>query len=446
MSRWLWAYQSIGFAKQADANTENTTDADFHYFAAECEVPEITRQIFDIAAKTGQVGAHYAPAAGSKRPTVKIKLPIYGFKAAFDPTAQEAGVTDAVISAAQVFLGLLLGSKSSLPASATELRKGFGLARANLTAGFGAVYANNEIAAVPTALTVDVQAGDGGKFYPGNFFACGSSLSDTTQTLAWIKTVAGDTLTWADAPGNQPAINDDVWGTVTAYQSSEQPCPITIRLMGDNVAFKVALVGCVPTKGTITAKAGEPPMLEIEFSAINATTYGTGGGLQALTVKPTLPYPMTGNGAGRLTWAASGSAMAAQCGVRELKLEIASTVVDTPCHNKTSGISERIVSSRDVKVTFQFPRDSGDTITAGNGPWESALDAGTSYQLAVYSGILPGTLFSIFLPSVHQFAPPKIVEVEGVIHDEVSFRPGTYVADSGTGGDAKNSNLRIGCA
>jgi hypothetical protein len=445
MARWKWPFQSIGFAMQADANTENTTDADFHYFVGELEIPETTQQIFDIAGKTGQVGASYAPAVGAKRATAKLKLPLFGVKRSFDPTIAEVGVTDAVISAVQVLSGLTLGSKSETPTTAAELRKGFGLARANLSASFAATYANNEVAAVPSTTSIEVQAGHGNRFYAGQLFACGSSTSDTAETLTWIKSIAVDTLTFADAAGNQPEVNDDIWGSVVAYQSSAAPAPFSLRILGDGATFKQVLIGCTVVKANIVGKAGEPPMIEFEISAIDAKVYDTGGGLQSLSVSPSLPYPLVGTGAGRLTWGEAGAAMAPLCGVHELKIEIENKFADIPCHNKSSGISERVFTDRSIKVTMQIPRSSADTISNGNGPWQNGLSDGRTYQLAVYGGVLPGTLFSIFCPSLHQFAPPKMVEVEGLVYDELTFRCGVYVGDSGTG-DAKNSNFRVGWA
>lgn len=445
MARFKWGFLSVGFARQSALNTENTTDADFSYFAAEVDVPEINRQIFDIAAKTGQVGADQAPAVGVKRATVKIKMPLYGFKRSFSSATEEPGITDGVISAAQVFLGLVLGSNSEDPASATDLRKGVGLSRSDFTANFGATFANNTVNAIPSATTVTVQAGEGAKYIPGQMVVWGSSLTDTAQAVSWVKSVAVDTLTLVDAPGNTPQANDDGFPSVVAYQSSQQPAPMTLRLLGDNAAFKVALFGAIPSKCMVTCQAGEPPMCEFEFACVGATTYGTGGGLVALTVDPQLPLPVVGNFAGRLTWAAVGSAMAVLHGVRDLKIEIAHEFSDVLSHNVASGISERIVANRKIKVDLQIPRDSSDTITSGDGPWDTAIGAGTSYQLAVYGGKLPGTIFSLFAPSLHLADAPKPVEVDGLIYDALSFRPGTYTADSGSG-DAADSNFRLGWA
>lgn len=443
MARWLYAYTGFGFASQSALNTENTTDADFSYFAAEVEIPEITRQVFDIAAKTGQVGAKQAPVVGARRANVKIKMPMYGFKRTFSSATEEPGVTDGVVSAAQVFLGLLLGSVDGTAMSATEIRKGKALGISDFTTTFGATFANNTVNAIPSATTVTVQGGEGAKYKPGQMIAWGSSLTDAAQAVSWIKSIAVDTLTLVDAPGNTPQANDDGFPSVVAFQSFAPPAPLTIRLLGPDAAFKIALVGCIPVKGSISAKAGEPPMVEIEFAAVNVVEYGSGGLAQTLTVDPSLPGPLVGNGAGRLTWAAAGSAMAALHGVTELKIDIENKINDVQSHNTASGISERAIVDREIKVTFAIPRSSSDTITSGSHAWDVAAVQGSSYQMAVYGGSVPGTLMSIFLPALHQFAPPKVVDRDGMVYDELQFRCGVYTADSGSG-PAVDSNARIG--
>jgi len=446
MARWVWAYQAVGYAYQSDLNTENTTGADFQYFPAEVGMPDFTRAMFDLKMSTGQVGAKYAPTAGAKRAKITIKMPLYGFKKAFDPTTEEAGITANVINAAQVLTALALGSNSEAAGmSAANLAKGKGMAIADITAGWSATYANNEIASVPSTTSVTVQAGDGSKFKAGQLLACGVDKTDTAQTLAWIRSISTDTLTFLDAPGNQPQSNDDVWGSVVAFVSGQQPCPITIRLLGDNSAFKVALIGCIPSAWKFTGKAGEPPAIEVTFEAAGVTTYGTGGGLQPLTVTPQIPGPLLGTGAGRFTYSTGVSAMAAVCGIRDFGVEVTNAIVDIPCYGKTSGISERLVSDRDVKIKWTHPRDSSDTITGGSGPFDAMFEAGTQARFALYGGTLPGTLLSLLCPAMYLAEPPKPVEADGLVHDELTWRPAPYSAD-GASTDAGNSVFRVGFA
>lgn len=447
VSRWAWAWQSVGFARQTDLNTENGTDGDFHYFAAEVSVPETTRQMFDLKIATGQVGAKYAPVAGAMRGKLSIKFPAFGLKKAYSPATEEPGITTGVLSASHVLTGLALGSdsESSAVTNAATLAKGLGLSLADMTANFGATFANNEIAAVGSTTSATVQAADGAKFKVGQLFACGSSSTDTAQTLAWIKSIAGDVLTFIDAAGNQPSVNDDVWGTAVAYISNDAIVPITIRIIGDNAAFKEAYVGCYPVSWKFTGKAGEPPMIEMTWECCNVVKYGSGGTLQPLTVTPSQPLPLINTGAARFTMGAAGSAMSEYAGIRDFEIDVTNKLATVPSHSKASGISEVIVVDREVKVKWLHPRASDDTITSGKGPWDSAVLDGTRFQAALYGGNLPGTLISVLLPSLYLAEPAKPVEVDGLLHDELNLRAGTYSSD-GASTFAGNSVLRIGWA
>lgn len=449
MARQFAGSQSIGYARQTALNTENTTGGDFTYFPAEYVIPDVPREIFDLKIASGQVAAQYTPVAGVKKPTIKIKLHAFGFKQSYDPTAEEPGVTASVVSAVQVFMGLLLGSASDSVTTAAELAKGTGLSICNFTSTFAATYGLDDVTAAPTTTTATVVGGHGARYKAGQLFASGATKTDSAQTLTWIKSIAVDTLTFIDAPGNQPANGDDTFASVVAFISSQQPVPITIRLMGDNAAFKIAMVGCTPVSATIEAVAGKPPMIEIEFACAGMVAYSSGGGLQPMTISPTLPYPLVGSGAGRLTFGAGGSAMAAQDGVQEFKITIKNQVAEVESHNYASALAERNIANHDIRVSMKVPRASGDTITSGNNQWETALAAGTVYQLALYSGVLPGTLFSALFPALHQIGAPKPVEVNGMWYDELEFRPGAYLGD-GTAGTADTAPadtvMRLGWA
>ena len=445
MARQFSKYQSIGYARQTALNTENETDGDFVYFPAAYLLPEVAQDIFDLEIASGQVAAKYTPVVGVKKPVVKLKMQAFGFVKGYDPETQEPGVTAAIVSAVQVFLGLLLGSASDSATTAALLARGVGLSICDFTASKGATFGNNDVTVVASTTTAEVGAGNGVDYKAGQLFAAGSSKTDDEQTLTWIQSITADTLTFADAAGNQPVAGDDTWATVVAFTSSQQPQPLSIRLLGDNAAFKTVLIGATPVKATISGVAGKPPEIEIEFTCASIYQYSTGGGLQPMTIAPSLPYPLVGTGAGRLTFAAIGSAMAAKHGVQEFKITIENEMADVESHNMASGVSERNTADHKITLSCKIPRDSADTITSGENPWQVAQAAGTSYRLALYSGVLPGTLFSAYFPSIHQIGAPKPVEVNGMWYDELEFRPSAFTSDGGSTAPA-DTVMRLGWA
>lgn len=443
MARQSWKIKSIAIARQTALATENTTDASFGVFPAEVEVPELSRQIFDNMIATGKIGVNYAPAVGAIRGKIKLKFPAFGFKRGYAPATEEPGVTAGVISANAVLMGLALGSASDSITSDAEFLKGFGLSFSNFTAGFAATFANNTVAAATSALQIDVQAGEGVDYKPGQLVTFGSSATDNQNSVSWIKTISTDTIVFADAMSAAAQVNDDSFGTICAFNSSQQPVPFTLRLLGDNAGFKMAMVGCTIDSCKITPNASEPPMIEMEISAAGVTEYSTGGGTLPLTVTPTLPYPMLGNYGGRSTIGYNGAAMSAVNGLRDLSIEIANNWVDILGHGSQTGIAERICLGRDIKVNFKIPTSSADTKTNGEDFWDTYLTSANPIAMALYGGALPGTGFSVFMPALHQSEEPKMVEVDGLIHREITLRPGDYTGDTGTTGIA-DSALRVG--
>ena len=54
MAKWITRLQSVGFARQTDLNTENTTDGDFTYFRSRVVIREDGREVEDIEYATGR--------------------------------------------------------------------------------------------------------------------------------------------------------------------------------------------------------------------------------------------------------------------------------------------------------------------------------------------------------------------------------------------------------
>lgn len=442
MSRLGNKMRSVGIARQAAYATENTTDASFTYGVVECDLPEVAQDAFDVMASANVPGTYYAPATGARRGSVKVKAYSHGLKKLYDPTAEEVGITAGVLHLHAILMALALGSNSDAITSDAEFLQGFGLFRPNFTASKTATYGNNDVASVASTSQFDVQAGNGADYQPGQLFACGSSKTDTAPTVGWIKTITTDTITLAYAAANTAVINDDTWSTGVAALTNQQPAPFTMRITGDNAADKLALIGCQIDKLTMTIKAKEPLLLEFEISFAGIAYYSTGGGLQALTVKPQLAQPLIGGkGARALIGIAGGGLTATTLG--EIVIEVTNTAANVDGIGAADGTAERINVERRVAVKVAYPRDSSDPMTNNRTYWENAFEAGTDVALAVESGILPGTGTAIFMPALHQFEAPKTVDREGLKFEEINLRPSQYSDDTGTTAPA-DTPLRFG--
>lgn len=445
MARYAWPIKSIALARESAIGTENTTDASFSCFAAEVEVPSYTQKVFDNVIATGKIGTHYPPVFGSRMGSVKLKFPLYGSKRGYDPEASEPGITAGVLPGTTILLGLLLGSNSDDADSDAKFIAGKGLSVCDFTASKAATYGAADVAAATSATQIDVGAGNGADYKAGQLFVCDSTKTAGTPSVSWIKTIATDTLTFADACANPPVLNDNTYATWTAHNSSQDPTPFTLRILGDNAALKTALIGCRVEGGTITLNAQEPPMVELEVSFIGVTLYNTGGGTIALTVIPQVPQPVIGGNGGRLTMGWDGGALAAVGGLKDVQLVIKNTFAEVPGHGSTFGILEKPILQREITLKFKMPRSTADSIVGGRGPFEQYAQAGTAIAVALYSGTLPGNIFSVFMPACHQNEAPTEVDDGGLIYWQVSLRPQAYTGDTGTTGPA-DSNCRIGGA
>lgn len=430
MARLVYALRSVGIARQGAYDTENTTDASFSYGTVETGIPEATRATFDLMINGNKPGTYYAPASGARMGKVSLKVTNFGFKRGYDPTTMEAGTTTGVLALHTILTALALGSASGDVTSDAEFLQGFGLHRTDFTTSKGATYGSGDVASVASTTVLDVGAGNGADYKPGALFACGDTAADTAPSVSWIKTIATDTLTFADAMANLAIAGDDTWSTVTAALTNAQPVQFGMRILGDDAADKIALFGCQVDKLTMTMKAQEVTSIEFDVSFGGLTYYGTGGGLQALTVEPQMPTALIGGEGGRVTMGVGGAAMAAIT-MGEITIEIENTPAEVKSIGAANGVAERIVTERKTTITMLYPRSAGD-VTGGETYWNSAFRAGTAISLAGYSGSAPGRGFAFFAPALHQFEAPKQVDVGGLKYEELKLRPGQYSGDTGS--------------
>lgn len=461
MDKWISGLQSVGFARQTDYVTENSTNGDFHYFPAEVDVPSLVRATEEFQAATGQIGAMEPPVAGSKHGgEFTVKLPFQGFRASYNPTGMEPGVGNTV-APSLVLLGNALGSVSEGAGitNATTFMAGQGLSNTAFNGGaYGAVtFALNGVvstAIVGSKTTINVAAARGEAFKTGQFFHCGTGVADTTPSLGWIESMVNggagdDVLTFSETMGVTPVALDEIFATAVAFLSDDKPQPLTFRFLGAEAQQKLVLIGCICTGGKLTLVAGKTPMLELKYSYTDHTWSGSGGGLQAPSGEFLRIQPVLGTNAGRLTYGASGLGGSLVHGFAEMELTWETTMAYVPSHSSAQGVSEGITTDRKVTLTCKVPWDEGDAIAAGETIYGADFVAGTPRAVTLYCGGLPGRAFSVYMPSVHLAAQPTLENREGLMYHNLQFRPGRYATDGAsiTATDpARNSVLRIGVA
>jgi hypothetical protein len=136
------------------------------------------------------------------------------------------------------------------------------------------------------------------------------------------------------------------------------------------------------------------------------------------------------------------------CGWADVKIEINWAITPIQCPNKAQGVSEFVRLLDTVAVTATVPLDSGDVVTANLGPFELDYESGTTKSLGVSVGAQPGQIVALLLPAMKLASPPKLVDANGLLAQELEFRPATYTGDDGspTATAAADSLLRLAVA
>ena len=453
MDKWISGLQSVGFARQTDYVTENSTNGDFHYFPAEVDVPALVRATEEFQAATGQIGAQEPPVAGSKHGgTFTVKLPFQGFKSGYDPVTgpgMEPGQSVGVTPPSLILFANALGSASESAAitNAVTFMTGKGLACSDFTAStYADTYAPNAV--VSTAIvggktTVTVGAGKGAEFKVGQLVYFGADLTDTAPAVGWIESIAADTLTLSETCANAPVANDESFASGVAFLSDDKPQPLTFRFLGAELKQKLVLIGCICTGGKLTMVAGKTPMVELKYTFTDHTWSGSGGGLQPPSGTFLRIQPVLGTNAGRLTYGASGAGGAIVTGFSELELAWENTVAYVPSHSSAQGVAEGITTDRKVTLTCKVPWSEADAIASGETVYGAAFVAGTAKSLNLYCGVVPGRVLAVYLPSVHLAAQPTLEAIDGLFYHNLQFRPGRFAGD-GASTNAGNSVLRVG--
>lgn len=453
MARQKFDWRSLGFAKQADYPSENTTGGDFTWFEAEVTPPEFARQVQDFQYSTGQVGAKAPPSVGGKHGgKFTIKSALFCLKSNYNYQAEEPGGSG-ILSPIAVLLANALGSANAGAAvtNAATFARGLGMARTDYAGGsIAASYHSNGVVS-STATTVTVAVGKGAGYKVGQFvvFIDGAASPDSTPVMGFIKSIAGDVLTLSSTnvvpatSSTHAQANDEGLGTAVGFTAADQEQPLTFQILGDNAGHKMALIGCVARTIKITCKAGEVPQVEIGYEFTEHAMYSTGGGLQALSGAYKKAQAVIGVNAGWLGYGASGSVPAVATGWYDVEINIEKKLVYVPAHSKNQGVGEFLCSDFDIKVSAVVPRDSSDTISNRSHIWEKAFEDGDAKALAVFGGTTPGRFFGIEFPALHIFSQPMLELRDGMVCDKIEFRPGVYSSD-GASTNAGNKVMRFG--
>jgi hypothetical protein len=92
-------------------------------------------------------------------------------------------------------------------------------------------------------------------------------------------------------------------------------------------------------------------------------------------------------------------------------------------------------------VSFSVPRDSADTITDGNDPWQTRFANETYFTLLGYVGSAAGNIFAFAMATLLITEEPQMEDIGGRVYIAVKAKPGVvdFFGD-GTSSDTAPQN------
>jgi len=434
MARLSTKRQVIGFAVQADLNTENTTASQFRYAPVTFEASHTREQEDFSDIQVGQVGAFASPAPGSRSGgTVTTRFPVASMKSGYNPVVENPGGTE-VISPQAILIATALGSGGLAAIAAAQDWLDGKLMSTSVYAAAD-VGVGSTTSAIKHAVTR----------IAGDMIIADTSVTAGSPAIGWTKDYASaiaETSTLFADSADAAAVGDHLYGSAVAYLSHNAPAPLTIRASGDNAAFLYKYIGCIAKSMTLDLKAKSTPTCEITWQYADRERASTGGGIVALTDGQRI-RPALGDSGGRLL---INGALAR--GYEDLSIEVSWSLDEVTGLDAGQGVHEIVRMVESVQVSATVPIDSSDTIAGGDGPHETAYADGTVISLQIDIGLLPGRIMSVLLPALEHAEAPQRGAVNNLVAEQIVLRPAPYAGDTSTAPlvDPANTLLRVGFA
>jgi hypothetical protein len=454
----FWTDSSLIFAVQPDGINTPSSLAKGAFRAVLCDEPEVTleTEIQELDLLSGQVGAAPERLAGRRSGTLTFSMPVEGFKDGYDPTSDAIGTAD-ILPPWFILAANAMGSDISSLAGATEADK-----NTNFWKGNGWLTSNTYAANGVTGKTVKLDDGTiaSAGIKGGALLSTALTATATAIELGFIqesdRTSNPDSITLFDTPTNVVADDAaDVYPAATGYMSADDPLSLTCWWVGQDSAFTIKLTGCFVESFSMSANAGEVPVIEFTMRFYNYENNNQQGGLVIPTAMQRTPQ-LVGSNSAVLKFND-----ATKCGVEDFSIEYTSTIREIRCHSATQGIESASRVDPRIRATFSIPyestdvlRDSaGNVVAAGDGNHylQSALELGSNLPIGFYVGTALGRCLAVLIPSGQIIATPTIADRDGVQAYSVEMEAAAYSGDTTYGAETAadsplDSLFRIGIA
>lgn len=405
MAYWVRTKGSVGvwYQNQSDYVTAASTGTESSWTKLICEHEiGVADTTIDLDDAIGQPGATGDQIAG---PEHGITLKLKGF---LRSQAASWGSTDAIASSPEfALIADVLGNSASRNYQASSVTTG------------------------SDANTVQLASGT---YADGHFVGFGASAT-TVDVRGFIKTAA--TLELFEDAESVAVTGDHGYGAVTAYTSSDQPTAKTFRILGGSAWQDIRLVGCMPSRVTLTLNTGQVPQYEIEYTATKLVWDSSGDDLVPGESYNALPTAIGDNG-GRFTvdlYSTSDGTVDTTdvyCGAVNQTLTVTREQVPISCPSALQGVSNVVLGDPEVMMTMEVPiADSDISNSSSKTVWDNRYTARTAFSVCYYLGNTAGKIFALCIPQARLSKRPTLAQVGGkIVGHALEMKPAAYSGDT----------------
>jgi len=382
----------ISLAKQSAWGTKQTTFAAAAY--AECEIttPTLTRDALMTEAYRGGYHQHRVKAGSREGATASVKMPLHGWSAttpSADPTSSDQHVDSLILE--------------------------YALGGTDYTTGVAGKTVDSYSAPDLTLSGSPTSAA-------GDALLASAAADDSSLIVGWAKAVSGAVVTLTSNAPSSPIAGRPVYGSISHFLSNGQPAvPLSMEFLGADASSRIIMFDGLVTSAKISLDAKAQPMLEAELKFADWELVGSGGDPGLYTYS--LPQLPASTGATGALVRSDGTSV----DVAAMSVEVACDYSPVANHSSSEGVSQYVVTSRDVTLTMEV-------LVGTIGAAEIRAPGDTySYLQADLGTSTPGGAFSLLVPVGQIDVQSTLGDSEGIVSVSHTIKPGYYDADSGTG-------------
>jgi hypothetical protein len=285
--------------------------------------------------------------------------------------------------------------------------------------------------------------------YSAGSYKVGSAVGTTNSTKYGLSFISGDAASNIDllvASDITPADGSAIYGSVTCFDAPTGITPFSMLWRGYTANSQLLLNSCVPTSVSVTFDPRAALMMEVTFTCNQVTQEPASGVLGEFAYSLPIISPPSGANNARLVFQNSNAGSAAtDLDCEAFTMTLSQELSPAIATGATTGVRDMIVQNRTQEISFS-------TLMGDKNPFDqtpdgkpfvdiSNPDAVGAIQLAV--GSQPGKMLGVLIPKPIMMSVPSLEDLNGVIAQSFTLRPGDYTnAGSGTG-EAKASNFRV---